>query len=771
MSAPKPFEAELLEPVEVLLRDLAAATGNASFESRLQFLEAAASSFGHFPLEAYHATFETAPIAAYETLQAAGDRLVAAIRALPFHPAIALSALAREPLTAAGRRSSGAYYTDFRLAQYLAELGEPALQDKVRVVDPACGSGILLAAVSVKACAGKGLAPAAWLANNVYACDLSPAALRGARLALASLTDDLNAISTMWSHWRVHDSLMAPLDTWRELAPKGFDLVLGNPPWEKPKLSRHEFLRAAGVDRHYGDDYEILDDDVFWQERQSVSQYAERLNRRYDQLGEGEADLYMAFVQLSAQLVRPGGWICLLVPAGLIRSQGTERLRRFIFGRGRQITITVMENRARFFEIDTRFKFLSVSFAWLDGGKDGRRSKLHLHHAVGTSEGIRRFGSACIPHSTLSKIRPDLSIPEVRNDQEWKVFSAMVQRGVNWSDSGSAWYPHLLREVDMSNDRPNFKRQRHLFTLPVIEGRMVQPHRFGAKAYRAGTGRRAIWSRLPPGHSSIEPQFWIDQQHLSEQVAARCQRLRVGFCDIAGQTNERSMMAAVISPGVVCGNKVPTIVFRNDPSEERLYLWVGIANSLPFDWMLRRVLTTTINFFLLLGLPLPQLEPFSKSGKFVAEAALALRTMDTVGVSYDTWHAAKLRADIDIAVLQAYGLHYRHLELMLADFPQLDRRQPPINGEEKSTVTHDFLLLRAAHTFKRSPRTLAARVEAARSVGAVPYIPSEMVFSSNNEKGAHTNDDGEAGITNRHRTNRVQSHRGRRQEEVRSAVE
>ena len=46
------------------------------------------------------------------------------------------------------------------------------------------------------------------------------------------------------------------------------------------------------------------------------------------------------------------------------------------------------------------------------------------------------------------------------------------------------------------------------------------------------------------------------------------------------------MMSAVIPPNVVCGNKVPTMLFPNDASGDLIYLWIGITNSFVFDWMI-----------------------------------------------------------------------------------------------------------------------------------------------------------------------------------------
>src|SRR5206468_566595 len=108
----------------------------------------------------------------------------------------------------------------------------------------------------------------------------------------------------------------------------------------------------------------------------------------------------------------------------------------------------------------------------------------------------------------------------------------------------------------------------------------------------------------------------------------------------AGQTNERSMMSAVIPAGVVSGNKVPTVEFAGPNAAADMWLWVGLTNSLPFDWMLRRVLTTTVNYFLLRSVPLPTISSSSLPGRRIVAATQELARLDMQGAS----RANQLRA-------------------------------------------------------------------------------------------------------------------------------
>ncbi len=281
----------------------------------------------------------------------------------------------------------------------------------------------------------------------------------------------------------------------------------------------------------------------------------------------------------------------------------------------------------------------------------------------------------------------------------------------------------------MTKDRPKFLSRAIPGALPLIEGRMVQAHRFGVKGYVSGTGRSALWAAYPVGGSRLSPQFWIHPSDIPRANQHRADALRVGFCDIAGQTNERSLMASLIPAGVVCGNKVPTILFPDDPSEERLLVWVSIANSFVFDWMLRRVLTTTVNYFLLQSLPMPNLTKNGLPWTKMAIAARELRALDSAGVTRETYERmAQLRGDIDAEVAVAYGLDLKDMELVLQDFPILDRGQIGLPGEPKSTITRDSVLAAMAKRTGSRNTVWSRRAVEARALGAKAYVPSELAL-------------------------------------------
>lgn len=740
MSAPRPVEAEYLSPAEAALtRAVGGGHGPASFELRLQVLEAASARFGGFDLAAFHEAFGTKSKRTAADLLELAAPVASAIERSPIHPALALSALAREALHEHDRKSTGAYHTDFRLATRLAQLAAPKLTHKSRVIDPASGAGILLAALTHAVCGMDRAKTAHWLAHGVCAADLSANSLRAALLALASFTDDVSALKAMRARWYCGDSLMADRRVWTSMASEGFDAVIGNPPWEKVKLSRHEFLKSSGTKRHYGAQIHGLDEERFAQQRDEVANYSRRLLARYPDLGNGEPDLYIAFTDLFFELCKGQGVVAALIPGGLIRSQGTEAMRQKIFNASQSISLSIIDNRARFFAIDTRFKFLAVALTKA-GSEKSKREPITLLHERGTPTGLETTGTATIGRAALASIRHDLSLPEVRSVAEWKLFSKIAEAGVSWDEPGCGWTPKFCREVDMTKERPKFLSRAMPGALPLVEGRMVQAHRFGVKGHVSGTGRSALWEAFPIGGSRLSPQFWIRPSDMPRANQHRADALRVGFCDIAGQTNERSLMAALIPAGVVCGNKVPTILFPDDPSEERLLVWASIANSFAFDWMLRRVLTTTVNYFLLQSVPMPKLAKEGLPWRKLVRAARELRRLDGTGTTCETYERmAQLRGEIDAEVAVAYGLDLKDMELVLQDFPILDRGQVALPGEAKSTITRDNVL--AAMAKRTGSRTTfwSRRVVDARALGAMAYVPSELALGGEEiEEGAQS---------------------------------
>ncbi len=708
MSRPQTLEQLLLNNANRLLESF-----SPLYEQRLLVLEGCASLLGGFDIADYWSAFGIQVPDCDDIIQKA-ERLLAILKATQIPVSLALSSLAREPISISEQKQRGAFYTDFRLAQFIANDCLKYLDRDTTIADIAAGSGILLAAVSERYYDKFPKHYTNWISECVYAFDLSPVALRGARIALSTHCSSVSALKKMSENWRVSDSLLS------ESVPASFfDIVVGNPPWGKVKLSLNSFLnRTTGNHHVYGVQYGEFDREQFMTEKQDALEYSRLLKERYSLLGDAEPDLYMAFLQRAIEALKPEGHLSYIVPAGIIRSLGTESLRRYLIECSKELKYYLLDNKANFFEIDSRFKFVIISENRVSSCSPACTA-FRFEICTGDKSGINCSEEIQFEMEELERIRPDLTVPECRSIAEKDLFVKIYSGGCSWRDE---WNVDIAREVDMTNDRRHFHEKRSDSDLPVIEGRMIQQFRFGAKAYISGSGRSAKWI---PNVGSVKPQFYISKSALSPQLFKRATTFRAGYCDIAGQTNERAMMSAIVPPGVVCGNKVPTIVFPGDIGEDRLFLFVGVTNSFVFDWLLRRVLSTTVNYFLLFSLPMPNIDI---SGTLAQRIVALTKSLSNMGNEFYTGdEMGKIRAELDVAVAEAYGLSFESLKLIMTDFPLLDRPQQPINGETRSTYTRDLLLSVAEKHFAKTDLLYSNRARSAAEIHSRAYVPTEMV--------------------------------------------
>lgn len=706
MSRPQTYEQSILRGAQTILSKC-----SKNYEEKLLVIEACAAMYGKYDISDYWRAFDI-KCSNIEWAISNAVSLFKEIDSTGIEPSMVISCLAREPIPVNEMKKQGAFYTDFRLAEFVANDCEQHIKQNCNVADIAVGSGMLLSGIAKKYYEKFAAEYDDWISEHVYAFDLSQYALRGALAALSTYTSSIDALVRMRARWAVCDTLFS--DTVSNIS---CDIVVGNPPWGKTKLSLHTFVNGNGVNHIYGSDYECFNEKEFENEKQQQLLYSKNLKENYALIGNAEPDMYMAFLQRAMSIVKKKGHLSYIVPAGLIRSQGTEVLRRYFITEGSRLTYYLLDNKARFFSIDSRFKFVVISLD-KSSSKNTKCSEMTLSICGADKNGIRAGNKIIYEISELEKIRPDLTIPECRTTQEKDLFFKIYENGCTWRDE---WKADIAREIDMTNDRQYFHHNKGDNGIPVIEGRMVQQFRFGAKAYHSGSGRSAKW--IPTSEDKIKPQFYIYQSDLKQTLQRRINFYRVGYCDIAGQTNERAMMSTLIPPGVVCGNKVPTILFVEN-NLDYMYFWLGVTNSFAFDWLLRRIISTTVNYFLLFSMPMPKIDIDSEKAREIIARSRELCEMGEEFYSDDKME--KMRAELDILVAEAYGLNFSDIELLFADFPLLDRDQKTLESEKKSTITRDLLLSLAEKRYNNKSDMYSSRYNKYKKLNAKAYIPTEM---------------------------------------------
>jgi hypothetical protein len=256
----------------------------------------------------------------------------------------------------------------------------------------------------------------------------------------------------------------------------------------------------------------------------------------YDAQSDGQANRYQLFLERSLALARPGGRIGLVLPAGLAADQGSARLRRLLFARCDVDALVGFDNKQTIFPIHRSVRFLLLTGTV---GKPTQSIGCRLGEVDPSilerredDTGCESWFSVHLSPALLHRLSGnDLSVPDVRAPVDLTIAerAAALFRPLG-DDSG--WSAHFGRELNATEDRGALHEAGH--GLPIIEGKLIEPHRV-----RLNDARFSIVSR--------------DARRL---LGDRHQRWRLAYRDVASATNRLTLIAAILPPGTVSTHTV-----------------------------------------------------------------------------------------------------------------------------------------------------------------------------------------------------------------------
>ena len=503
----------------------------------------------------------------------------------------------------------------------------------------------------------------------------------------------------------------------------GFDVVLGNPPWDTLSPDVKEF-------------FSTFDPQVREQDRDGQRAIVERLletpqiaqgwrdncrhlyssvhtfknGGRYrlfatGNLGKGDFNIYRMFAETALAITGPNGYTAQIVPENLANGANAAAIREELFDRRRLDLLLTFENRR-----EVWFNGLHTAAVFCLYSARRARAAEHFRAAfdIRDVESLRAVEQKplLIPRALVEEFSPDaLAVMRFSSQAEIDAVTKAYSRCPRFGDENAGEpYRDYMREIDMGNDRELFVSGSD--GLPLYEGRMVWQYDHRAKGYRSGRGRAAVWKSLDFGDptKSIQPQWRIAA--VPPKAADRVQRYRVGFCDVASPTNERSLVAALIPPGAICGHSLPTFLFP-EGYEWAYSCWLAVANSFAADHIARKKVSLHMSLGILDSIPFPKLAPENPTTRRFVPLVARLTCTSTEMLGYwaalardgfvdpvgngalpgelDEQRRLDLHAEIDaIVAADVYGIDRDELEFVLSMFPVAARYEVQRFGEFRS---------------------------------------------------------------------------------------
>jgi hypothetical protein len=353
----------------------------------------------------------------------------------------------------------------------------------------------------------------------------------------------------------------------------GFDVVLGNPPWERIKLQEKEFFA--------GRDEAVVSAPNAAARRRAIARLQQtnpplydayldalceaegwshmlRNSGRYPLCGRGDINTYAVFAELARHLTAPAGRAGIIVPSGI----ATDDTTKFFFGdlvaRSSLASLYDFENRQKIFAaIDSRIKFCLLTMAGAAQPAETAEFAFFLQSAGDLADHDRRFS---LSPAEIALINPNTRTCPVfrgRRDAEltkeiYRRVPVLIRDATERAAEANPWSIRFGTMFHMSNDSALFRTRGELEAqgyrltgnafvrtaqsqgderyLPLYEGKMVHQfdHRWAgwgvagdvasAGAGEDATRDLALAEKQDPTVLPL-PRYWVSEDEVSVRIS------------------------------------------------------------------------------------------------------------------------------------------------------------------------------------------------------------------------------------------------------------
>ena len=538
----------------------------------------------------------------------------------------------------------------------------------------------------------------------------------------------------------------------------GFDVVLGNPPWERVKLQELEFFAkrepSIATARNAAERKKLIaalpaTNPVLWKEWTSATRVAQgqsqfvRQSGRYPLCGKGDVNTYALFAEHNWKVMAPRGCAGFIVPSGIVTDDSTKEYFQALLDRGALASVYHFENESLVFKgLHHAYRFVLLTI------RESRQADLvfYARRAVDLDDRWRHFA---LTPAEFAAINPNTrTCPTFRSHRDADINLAMYRRaGVLWRESdpdGNPWGLRFLSMFHMANDSGLFRTRAELASagwrldgsrfekdeevmLPLYEAKMIHQfdHRFGS--YEVQSEAQANQGKLPeldhvahadPGRITLS-RYWVHEGGVAARLDDTWDRhWLLGWRDIARAGDIRTVIACII-PRTAANHTFPLMMPSSDP-QVVASLFANLS-SIPFDYCARqKVGGVHLTFFTMRQLPVFSAAAYAMSAPW----APSIRIRDwllprVLELSYTAWNLKafaedcdddgppfiwnperrfQLRCEIDAAFFHMYGISRDETAYVLDTFPVLEQSEVRAHGEyrTKRVVLETFDALAAA---------------------------------------------------------------------------
>jgi len=483
----------------------------------------------------------------------------------------------------------------------------------------------------------------------------------------------------------------------------GFDVIVGNPPWEKVRVEEHEFwarhvpgLRGVGKaerDRTIAHMRSTRSDLVrAWQKERAESESLREAVRFLPGMNTGHPDLFRAFTIRFIELsVSSGGFVAVVLPGDAFKIAGASDVRERLAHSCSKVHVQMFTNKGNwvFESVDPR-KLISLVIATRRSASLDREPESNVifeippeFHSFDAWQARISGDSTLVSLDVLRQYSASLVLPLMPCSASMEVILQLM-KSPKLENHPALAQRRVYADFETSKkDKAYWHDDRGEGDIPVYAGESFDIWAPDTGAYYAYTESATIeeaayakWNRVNRSspYSAI-PQFFRRKRENHPMYGPR-----IAFRDVTNRTNTRTLVVSLIPPLVVTVQTAPWVLWTdmNHPKWHEAYL-LGVLSSLPCDWWCRRFIEQHADqeAFNCIRVPNPAIN--SSASARVVELAGRLASPDerfaewasAVDVGFgpiDSQEKQKDVHELDAITAHLYGLTEAHLRHIFETF-------------------------------------------------------------------------------------------------------